>query len=352
MAQQHSYRRMRFGMTLMELLMVVAIMTILMAIAIPMVRPAFQDRQLREGSRQINAFFAGAKARAAETGRPAGVWIEASGVPGDPQYAVQLYMAEVSPNFTGSILGSTCTIDTTTNTLRFWTPWTPLGQQLDLNTETQLNQLTVLPENQFFIRFDHKGPAYPCFNNSGVFNIGFPNGIFPKGVEDPGGAATPPGSRPVGKEFEIIRGPSKSIVSPLTLPGDAVIDLGLSGVGVSVDANAFGLAMPGAPVVIMFNPSGLPGAVYVDNVDYPAAGSIYLLVGRRSKVIAPALAASTIDPELSNLADPANLWVTINNRTGAVTTEDNVATTAAATVIERIKAAREFARGSRQKGGR
>ena len=97
MAQQRYNRRFRRGMTLVELLMVVATMTLLMAIAIPMVRPAFQNRQLREAARQTNAFFAGAMARAGETGRPVGVWIEASGVPGDPQYATRLYLAEVAP---------------------------------------------------------------------------------------------------------------------------------------------------------------------------------------------------------------------------------------------------------------
>ena len=70
MAQQRNLRRNCRGMTLVELMMVISIMTILMAVAIPLIRPAFQDRQLREASRQINAFFAGAKARAAETGRP------------------------------------------------------------------------------------------------------------------------------------------------------------------------------------------------------------------------------------------------------------------------------------------
>ena len=53
---------------------------------------------------------------------------------------------------------------------------------------------------------------------------------------------------------------------------------------------------------------------------------MYLFIGRRSKVISPADAATVDDPELSNLADPANFWLTINNRTGAVTTEDNAAT--------------------------
>ena len=110
MAQQRNLRRNWRGMTLVELMMVISIMTILMAVAIPLIRPAFQDRQLREASRQINAFCAGAR-RAAETGRPHGVWIEAAGVPGEPQYAVRLYTAEVSPNFTGEVLGARATVE-------------------------------------------------------------------------------------------------------------------------------------------------------------------------------------------------------------------------------------------------
>ena len=45
----------------------------------------------------------------------------------------------------------------------------------------------------------------------------------------------------------------------LTLPGDAVIDLTVSGVGVGQDINAFLAASPTAPVIIMFTPSGQMG---------------------------------------------------------------------------------------------
>ena len=60
--------RRRHGLTLVELLMVITIMTILMVVAIPMIRPAFQDRNLREAARQVNTFLRVAQARAARTG--------------------------------------------------------------------------------------------------------------------------------------------------------------------------------------------------------------------------------------------------------------------------------------------
>ena len=182
--------------------------------------------------------------------------------------------------------------------------------------------------------------------------ISLPYGVVPPGTQH---VVPAPGPQPAGKTFEIVRGPSKSIVSPLILPGDAVVDLTVSGVGVGQDINAFLAASPTAPVIIMFNPSGQMGAVYVNNVAHAPKGSVYLLIGRRAKVVDPTNATQFPDPELSNLADMGNLWLTINSRTGTISTQDNAATYAlssAATVLDRVKTARDLARTSVQKGGR
>ena len=60
-------------------------------------------------------------------------------------------------------------------------------------------------------------------------------------------------------------------------------------------------------------------------------------------------------PEIANLADPSSLWITISQRTGSVTTSDNIDTSslpAATPVDTRVVAARDAARASVQKGGR
>lgn len=371
MAQQPEFRHMRRGMTLIELLMVVAIMTILMAVAIPAIRPAFQDRAMREAARQVNIFLSGAQARAAEIGRPVGVWIDVQGSAAGDKFAQRLSMAEVAPSFTGATVGARCTVINDTSTsrpLRFWTAWTPTsGQTLDSETTGLLNLLTdATLQEKFFIRFDHQGPLYQCANNGGTFQItGLPPGFVPRGTEDPGSGVTTivPGKRPVGLTYEIIRSPSKSAVNTLTLPGDTVVDLTASGVGLAGDANGFNGATVGGRVIIMFAPSGKTGAVYVDNTEFNIGASIYLLIGRRAKVLSPInpsgppdILPDAADPEKSNLADPANLWVTINNRTGAITTEDKAVAagvpTTAAEYLVYLKATREFARSSQQKGGR
>ena len=137
------------GLTLVELLMVISIMVILMAVAIPRIRPAFQDRNIREASRQVNAFFSAAQARAAGTGRPVGVWMErrADTLDGGRVHSVQLFMAEVPPSFTGAIWNERVQV-ASTGVIGF--------SLLDLPI---LESLIGIGD-AFSIRFDHKGPAY------------------------------------------------------------------------------------------------------------------------------------------------------------------------------------------------
>ncbi len=60
-------------MTLIELLVVMVIITTLVAAAIPLLSPPGDERVIREASRGVNTFLAGAQSRAVETGRPFGV---------------------------------------------------------------------------------------------------------------------------------------------------------------------------------------------------------------------------------------------------------------------------------------
>ena len=76
MSKAQPIRRVSPGMTLVELLVVVTIAVVLVAAAVPMMKPALQSSRVREVSRQLNVFLQVARARAIETGRTAGIWIE------------------------------------------------------------------------------------------------------------------------------------------------------------------------------------------------------------------------------------------------------------------------------------
>ena len=347
MASSQQTARRRHAMTLVELLMVVSIVTILMVVAIPMVRPAFQDRKLREAARQINAFFAGVQARAAELGRPVGVWIER--VDGTSElgtrHAQRLYLAEVAPSYTGATLQSRATVVDSGG---------GVGLLSLPNVDDQILRTIIEPGEKFTVKFDYKGYDYFCLRpTSGSldpFEIQIPLGV-------PAGAA----AGGPGLPYQVTRGPVRLSVSPLTLPGDTVIDLSVSGIGTGGRDFDSAVVAPwtATPVIIMFAPSGRVDYLYLADRSFRPFGPLHLLVGRKSKVINP-IVTDASNPEISNLADPTSLWITISQRTGAVFTSDNADTTLIPAPIPpppydptaRVKAAREFARTSIQKGGR
>ena len=174
-------RRHRHGMTLVELLIVVTIMTILLAVAIPRIRPAFQDRNLREASRQVNTFFAGARARAQTVGRPVGVWIEPiDTTETGSRAAQQLYMAEVAAPFSGGLLGTRVTANPVTITLtspphppafagvplgRLYF-WTDAGMPNPSDAALLANLLEV--SEVFTIQFDHRGASLSWYSSYGL----------------------------------------------------------------------------------------------------------------------------------------------------------------------------------------
>lgn len=334
-----SMRRPRDGMTLVELLMVVAILAILLAVSVPLVRPAFRDRQLREAARQINAFFAGAQARAADVGRPVGVWIERfDNNELGARHSTRLYMAEVGPAFTGTTLGARVRVGVSSvNPPRGTLQFSELSDAAVLAT-------IVAPGEQFSIKFDYKGYDYPGLRAGDDYVIEIPWGI------------PPGGDTPLGLPYEITRGPIRSAVAPLVLPGDSVIDLSVSGSGRAGTEFDTSLIPPWNtdPIIIMFAPTGRVDQVYSGRTALRPNSPMHLLVGRKARVVNPHT-TPVINPELANLADPANLWVTISHRTGAVTTANNDDTSrlaAAVSLSERVRVARELARASAQKGGR
>jgi len=330
----------RHGLTLVELLMVISIMALLMVVAVPMIRPAFQDRYVREAARVLESYLFGAQARAAETGRPVGVWIERVGdTDMGSRSAVRLYMAETAPNFTGTLLDSRVRVAASglIGTLQF----------ADINDLAVLRTITSL-NDRFTIKFDHKGHDYRGQRTAAdTFEIEMPLGA------PPGAGASGP-----GVSYEITLPPARSAVGSVQLPADSVIDLSLSGTGMTgrqLDPAAVAPLIT-SPVVIMFAPGGRVDRVYLGGQPEQVFAPIHLFVGRRARVLNPATAsaADLSNPARANLADTTCMWVTISDRTGTVVTTDNADTSylTTPTLTDRLRAARQLARASAQKGGR
>lgn len=368
-------RRQREGMTLVELLIVITLLVMLMAAALPLMRPLLDDRKVRETSRQLNVFFANAKARALLSGRPVGVWIERSTL--DPRQASRLYIAEVPPPYAGDLLGATASLEDENgdgladsailDQTGSFSAAPPTGFT-SLPAATQAPWAFVRPGD--FIRFDYRGTYYKIqqivsvppnilrvrfIDPAATWSPGPDGGWGVAGADDDFSGLPPDDigergwfnsddtllytvSKPrpgVTVPYQIQRSPVKSISRPLNLPNGIILDLGNSGVGTlgrqfgprSVAPNPPDLS----PILIVFNAEGSVENVILHDKASTPTQSIHFLVGRTEKMFQDSpnspLRASAADatPIIfnRNLSDQANQWFSIGHRTGVLTATEN-----------------------------
>ena len=280
----------RAAFTVVELLIVLGIIALLIAVAIPLIQPALKDRRMREASRQLNAFFAGAKARAAERGRHVALWFERD--PNFPNRCLDIYMAEVPPPYAGDVAGARAVVrfnpalaTALGNTLMWQLDFAYNVTQNAANSTLVDTYSLVRVGESFLIRFDNQGPQYACtryesgmVNNpsddifaiaippeTGPFPLPYPNypvavpllerfpkGMPPAGCWHPGvdggwgvGGNDDDGDNvidnlreagmgnadiPIGLSYQIFRKPRKISRNSLQMPNGTAVDLGFSGV--------------------------------------------------------------------------------------------------------------------------
>jgi type II secretory pathway pseudopilin PulG len=180
--------------------------------------------------------------------------------------------------------------------------------------------------------------------------------------------------------FQIIRKPQRATADSLSLPNGTAVILSASGM-TGLNAWDTSLPMPPyplildqnefhavGPVIVMFRPDGSVERVYygTGTTGALATSSIHFLVGssivdERSPVPpgSPAPASpSDVDSPLTwqNLSDLNNLWVTVHDRTGTVTTAQNVdwqeTLTPADSIVDKTNAARSLTRTAQSVGGK
>lgn len=305
----------RRGVTLVELLIVISVLVVLAAVAVPTMQPALESRRIRETARALNVYLSAARNRAMETGRPCGVMLQR--FTGDPACCMLLEQAEEPPAYGGDTITARAQVRLQGISPRgIATVGATLGP-------TDFNTALVTVGDR--VRFNRQGPLYTVVGmNAGA--AGGPRMTLAADV-GPGGLVPWTGnfSRPV--PYEVFRAPKKAPASPMQVPAGAAIDLACSGMGVAGQWASPPDPNDTRPVVIMFSPSGEVERVYCQHPE-PGTGNpiygparpvfpIFLLVGKREKVGEPQ------DSQLSNWRDLTNLWVTINPRTGLVVTAEN-----------------------------
>jgi Tfp pilus assembly protein FimT len=326
--------------TLIELLVVVSIMMIVTVIAVPAMKPALENRKIREAARAANVYLSSARNRAIELGRPVGVLfirdVPAPGNPGTPGYpCLTLQQVEFTPPYAGEttnavayvyVSGSVQNADGTST------------YTVTINYSPAIN--TIIYQGGDLIQFGYQGPLYQTSatsENTATITLP-PNCTLPWPTTAPG----------VAVPFQIALQPDNdnppptSAVAPLQLPSGTVIDLQASGTN-----NGLWFQGTQNSAAIVFSPAGGVYGVIANGIPGPLVDPVYFLVGRRDRMSMP------VDG-LANWQDPNNLWVTVTPQTGRITTVENVGNTAvgASMTNATIAAARIFALQGQSKGGR
>ena len=191
----------------------------------------------------------------------------------------------------------------------------------------------------------------------------------------------------IGLPFQIQLIPRRVSASRLQLPEGTIIDLGYSGMGVSLPvnraiavvrtekyaglefdvSNTTGAAATNTyPVLIVFDPSGEVESVIYDATTFEPSGPIHLLVGLFDQVVSQDTSPTAPNPLPwsnvdavqwnydKNISDLSTIWVSIGDRTGAVTTTPNgwEVLGTPGNFYESLRRSREFAQRSQTIGGR
>ena len=178
------------GVTLVELLVVVTILMMLAAFAIPVVRPLTEGRRVREATRAVDVFLTQAKTRAIVNQRPAGVLFQrmtqtdlASGNPVYQDDACNvLRMVEVPSPYAGDLSDSRVRVQNCT--------FLPSGAYYHRHPDTNRPQIVlklIIQVNDFSsdllikrgdrIQLNYQGPFFSIFNDPNDDNPSDPTDV-------------------------------------------------------------------------------------------------------------------------------------------------------------------------------
>ena len=359
-------RHRRQGLTLVELLVVVVILSLVTAATIPLMQPATAERRIREASRMVATVLANAQARALTTGRPVGVWFQRlSNQSTDTRahHAIEMFLCEVPSPFSGESAMAGAKIEPVN-------PPNPNQVKVTLWEGPPTGMPSLPPktvQNGDRIRFNYRGHYYTVDANTSLDSEGYITGDSFKITK----LQTQQWPQIVGTvPYQIYRQPRKSADAPAQMPTGTVVDLEYSGYA-SGWLGALENPQPPVPtrlsfhqpVIVMFGSSGNlesvhwgmkaantgandPGTLYRGSA---ASAPWYLLIGQPR-------GDAAVTQNKENYQNFDNVWIAINPQSGLVTTseigsESEVGTTAADTSRE-IADSRAFAQKAQNMGGR
>jgi prepilin-type N-terminal cleavage/methylation domain-containing protein len=290
----------RRGVTLVELLIVVAVMVVLMAIALPAAKTGVERSRLRSAASIVQQQIRLARSVAVETGRPASIRLSGDG---SAVFSIDVLSSPLS-NYAGDMVDSRAIVSI------------PSPGVIRCRLEDAMAGSVVNIGDVF--RFDYKWGRYRVVGKSQQIlpSIPDPLVLVPVWIFDL--AEDSPLPIPVGKSaqwlFVVTRKPD-AVVSSASLPGIACIDLSGSGYGTDDDTFATGGPVA-APLTIDFDASGAAVAVRFGTVEHVLLQPLNLLIGEVDDV---GIRVGTV---AENVTNGNALWVSIP-RSGDATVKPN-----------------------------
>lgn len=295
-------------MTLVELLVVVAILGLLAVTVLPVLSNTADARRTREATRIVTSFIAKGQSRAIGKTEWAGIWLAPPASNSSANFAIDLVMASVPAVFRGDTMASGTVYGTVS------------GSTFTI-TSGSLRGTVVTGSVGDLVRFDSQPPWYAYVSGTAV---ALRNGASyaTKAVDDVGQSSlnTPwPAPSPAPHTFELLRQPLRA-GSPLTLADGRCIDLRWSGHGGSdlttYTANTFGTA-PGA-IAVLFDGTGRLRQIFANGNRIAIDGPVFLLIGRsdRAQNTTNRPASSSDDSLGFNWEYPDSFWVAIDPLSG------------------------------------
>lgn len=336
MRRVHSHR----GMTLLELLVVVAILGLLSWAVIPVIGGGDEVRAARAACSSITSLAAQAQAQAVGRDHAIGIWID----PLSASQAIDLSIARQPAPYRGDTFDATVKLTGTVASGSMRLTFSDGGSKVTTLTATSGPAFAATGDFVQFgaspDRFRLVCPGRPTFDGCSAV-------LRPEAGQTPANAIWPTpsveGTGTTWHAFSIIRRPAPA-GDGIALGSGMAIDLAWSGIGVqrlgpgplggdgsttadgADDLPSLGLYSEGQSIAIMFDRVGAVGEIGFFNspltsatageIRMPLRSPLYLLVGRVDRCGLGYRAAPTDDAPGANWQYPDSVWLAIDPKTG------------------------------------
>ena len=322
-------RTTRGAMTLVELLVVVAILGLLSAVVLPAIGTTTDARRYREAGRSLSTFIARSQSRGINSDDAKGFLIQPLAT--DPSAAIDLYFANAPNAYAGGLASSRAVVNVGTFASQLAVAFVLDGVDSngDGNLDSDSFTLSQLAQPGFcttgdLMQFGGAGPFFefvpppsggPLIRMRGDFNQSPRNTAWPR-------------TSASGAPFRILPQPRRASSGLLQLQRGTAIDIAWSCLGGRTlgMGGIIAAAAQQAPVAVMFDSAGKPSElIHSGGLRTRITEPLFLLIGSLdaagNEYVAAANTSTGLEPDQrvgANWQYADSVWLCIDHNTGLV----------------------------------